>query len=219
MRLIEQEEERDRRPPWYMTPEQLLELQEEIQQQDRQLEQRLIDLRQRRRSHRRCCVVNVLEEDVKKAKKEVKESDNAIVEKKVEKPVVCKQIQRELEEYPSSSVKQQYVTVEYREELKRFREQLGPTEGCSACERGAHGRHHTRSCKTRKLEWIEQNQREHDQRQEGERRETLLRGGHADEPSEARERDGQRCIRPRMPIDIYGERDRQADLLRHAVDD
>ena len=176
MRLIEQEEERDRRPPWYMTPEQLLELQEEIQQQDRQLEQRLIDLRQMRRdrSHRfrRCCVVNVLEEDVKdvkKAKKEVKENDNAIVEKKVEKPVVCKQIQRELEEIPSSSVKRQYATVEYRKELGRFREQLGPTEGCSACELGTFKRHHSRVCKTRKLEWIEQNRRrEHDQRQEGE---------------------------------------------------
>eukprot|EP00972_Heterocapsa_arctica_P067831 10014936-Heterocapsa_arctica.AAC.1 len=45
MRLVE-EEERDRRPPWYMPPEQFERLQEEIRQQDQELEQRLIELRQ-----------------------------------------------------------------------------------------------------------------------------------------------------------------------------
>eukprot|EP00972_Heterocapsa_arctica_P074186 10949399-Heterocapsa_arctica.AAC.1 len=57
------------------------------------------------------------------------------------------QIQKALEETPRSSVKRQYATVEYREELKRFGEQLGPTGGCSACELGDAKRHHSYACK------------------------------------------------------------------------
>ncbi len=40
-------------------------------------------------------------------------------------------------------MKRQYQTVEYRDELKRYREQVGPTEGCSACQLGSAKRHHS----------------------------------------------------------------------------
>eukprot|EP00972_Heterocapsa_arctica_P003900 581382-Heterocapsa_arctica.AAC.1 len=46
-------EEYERRPPWYMTPEQHVQLAEEMRQQDEEIEQRLAELREVRLRRRR----------------------------------------------------------------------------------------------------------------------------------------------------------------------
>eukprot|EP00972_Heterocapsa_arctica_P031123 4581329-Heterocapsa_arctica.AAC.1 len=65
-------------------------------------------------------------------------------------------IQEALASTPRTGVKRQFQTLEYRDELKRYREQNGPTEGCSACQLGSAKRHHSYACKRRKLEWLKQ---------------------------------------------------------------
>eukprot|EP00972_Heterocapsa_arctica_P000661 96045-Heterocapsa_arctica.AAC.1 len=68
-------------------------------------------------------------------------------------------IQEALASAPRTGMKRQYQTLEYRDELKRYREQVGPTEGCTACQLGGAKRHHSYACKVRKLEWLEQDRK------------------------------------------------------------
>eukprot|EP00972_Heterocapsa_arctica_P026812 3945306-Heterocapsa_arctica.AAC.1 len=48
-------------------------------------------------------------------------------------PKRLSKIQEALASTPRTGVKRQLQTLEYRDELKCYREQNGPTEGCSAC--------------------------------------------------------------------------------------